>query len=336
MNCKDNREISNMTDFIEKDFVAGLLKHGIRALEPEQARKRLKKMVMEEDVDTDMDMDVDMMEDIQMANGDSCFTMRDGEDSLYTMRDEEDSRNTMNDQQNPNQETTPKDISPFLTKLPAEMRNHIYDQILTDCHMSSLIYKHPAITHPPQTDTTPSKETPTEAQTESQITKMVDAVLKSHPMILLHNHQITSEYSGRARSHIIHALTTNVSALPHLHTTHPTLPLTTLTRLKLTIDFGNRTNDVDHARVREHIVAFAGTLPQLVDLQIVYRHEQVVDRVTNVVVNDWQTVRYELVYDLLPLLRGVGKVGMGMGRERRVRIFPFVTASGGWNRVQFP
>ncbi|RDI80139.1 hypothetical protein Vi05172_g9893 [Venturia inaequalis] len=202
--------------------------------------------------------------------------------------------------------------------------------------MSSLIYRHQAITHPPQTDTTPSKETPTEAQTESQITKMVDAVLKSHPMILLHNHQITSEYSGRARSHIIHALTTNVSALPHLHTTHPTLPLTTLTRLKLTIDFGNRTNDVDHARVREHIVAFAGMMPQLVDLQIVYRHEQVVDRVTNVVVNDWQTVRYELVYDMLPLLRGVGKVGMGMGRERRVRIFPFVTASGGWNRVQFP
>ncbi|KAE9970271.1 hypothetical protein BLS_004993 [Venturia inaequalis] len=275
MNCKDNREISNMTDFIEKDFVAGLLKHGIRALEPEQARKRLKEMVMGGDVDTDMDMDVDMMEDIQMANEDSCFTMQDGEDSLYTMRDE-DSLNTKNDQQTPNQETTPKDIGPFLTKLPAEMRNHIYDQILTDCHMSN---------------TTPSKETPTEAQTESQITKMVDAVLKSHPMILLHNHQITSEYSGRARSHIIHALTTNVSALPHLHTTHPTLPLTTLTRLKLTIDFGNRTNDVDHASVRGQIVAFARTLPQLVDLQIVYRHEQVVNPVTNVLMNDWQTVR---------------------------------------------
>lgn len=62
-----------------------------------------------------------------------------------------------------------------------------------------------------------------------------------------------------------------------------------------------------------------------------YKHDEVMNRTTNTLVNDWQTIRYELLYDLLPLLRMVQG-----GKEKTVRIFPFVTARGGWNRVQFP
>lgn len=121
---------------------------------------------------------------------------------------------------------------------------------------------------------------------------------------------------------MVHGLTINVISLHLLHT-WSNIPLHELTRLKLTIDFGKLTNEVDHSRVRDHIVSSVEKMPNLLDLQILYRHASVVNQITGNLMNDWQTIRYELVYDLLPLLK-------------TIRIFQFVMELRGWNRVQFP
>lgn len=315
------------------DFMAGLLKHGIRASAPGETRKRPKQIMQKEDTN----MDIDTMEDVQMANGDSNLTIQDAQ----MTRDEGVSLCTMDDQQEESDKSKPQCL--FLSRLPGELRQHIYEQALTDFQMHGLIYKHPDITHPSRSTqasqivssltnkTSLPASLPTEDETESQITKMVDEVIKFHPFILLQNHQITSEYSGAARKYIIHALAINVTSLPLLRS-WSSIPRNELARVKLTIDFGRLTNDVDHARVREHIVAFVASLPNLVDLQLVYKHDQIMSPTTHALINDWQTVRYELVYDLLPLL----KKKLRGKKEKTVKIFPFVTARGGWNRVQFP
>lgn len=319
-----------------------LQKHGIRASAPEGPNKKQK---MNEE-DTDMDMDI--IEDVQMADGDSNFTIKDaqigGEGSNITIKDAqmggEDLLRTTEDQQKSNKSIP---TGPFLS-LPGELRQIIYEKHLSDCQtVLGLIYKHPDITHASlgptgaisklssnKTGRVPIPANQTESQIESQLTKMIGAVIKPHPFILLKNRQITSEYSGAARKYIIHALTINVVSLPLLHT-WSNIPLQELTRLKLTIDFGNLTNNVDPSRVRDHIVSFVEKMPNLVDLQILYRHASVVNQITGNLMNDWQTIRYELVYDLLPLLKKMkGK------KEKTIRIFPFVMERGGWNRVQFP
>ncbi|TLD25703.1 hypothetical protein E2P81_ATG09360 [Venturia nashicola] len=269
------------------------------------------------------------MQDVQMDEADSAFTMQDAQ------MDEADSLCTMVNQQNSSQKSTPKDRITFLTKLPAEMRNHIYDQALTNCPVHTLIYKHPDITHPSLATQAASRLAKKAGilaadPAESRITKIIDKVIKNHPFILLSNRQITFEYSGCARKHIIHALGIDVSSLVLLRTWSK-IPRNELARLKLTINFGGLTNDVNHAHVREHIVAFIKTLPNLVDLQILYKHDELMNLITSSLMNDWQTIRYELLYDLLPLLKKIQG-----GKQKTVRIFPFVTMRGGWKRIQFP
>ncbi|QDS68494.1 hypothetical protein FKW77_010861 [Venturia effusa] len=278
-------------------FLQKLEKHGIRVSADEPASKR-QKMDVEETA-----ADGDVMEDIQMADGASISMLSD------VQMIEGDSRTTKDGQQKPEKDTpkrhypTAMDIIPeqeFL-KLPAEMRQLIYEAYLSDCQtVNGLIYQHPAITNPSslppaptyQNKAAPTTATSTETQIEQQITNTITTVLKPHPFVLLNNHQITSEYSGAARKYMIHALTIPVTTL-HLLPTWPstTIPRAELTRLKLTIDFGRLTNDVDHARVRADIVAFVHSMPKLVDLQILFVHELVRDVGTGLLLNDWQVVR---------------------------------------------
>jgi hypothetical protein len=128
-----------------------------------------------------------------------------------------------------------------------------------------------------------------------------------------------------AHNHIIHSLALSLRNLALL-VSFTGVPRDSIYRLKLTINFGTLVNQITLAPVRSQIVAFISTLKNLNDLQIILTHIPIVDDGT--VMTDWQNVRYELLYWMMPTLKGIVK-------GERVRIFPFVDGRG-WNRVEFP
>lgn len=157
----------------------------------------------------DTEIDLDIMEDVQMAGGDSNTIIKDaqirGEDSNIIIKDAqmggEDLLRTIEDQQKSNKSIP---TGPFLS-LPGELRQIIYEEHLSDCQtVLGLILKHPDITHASLVSTgasqpvsnlargkKPTTPNQTKDQIESQLTRMIDAVKKNpslHPPQKPSNH----------------------------------------------------------------------------------------------------------------------------------------------------
>lgn len=267
------------------------------------------------------ELDGDMLEDVQMDEGYSLAIS------------------------NASTETPPLGI--FLG-LPGELRQKIYEEYLKGYpKVDELIYEHPDVTAP---TLFPVKGIPKvtslvqqagsvavvahpatyEDQTANRLSKIVHNVVKTHHFLLLQNRQIYSEYAGVARRHIIHSLSLDIRNVPFLQS-WSSIPLSELARLKLTIRFGSSASNVEHDIVRDHIVHFVASLPNLVDLQIVFTHAYMRQTAAGLWVGtDWQLIRWELFHYLMPLLREATTK-----KKAVIRIFPFVTMA--WGRSEeFP